>query len=244
MKTSRNRYSDLSLPDIDSKLSTVSSQVTIDGSSLQLQDIISVARNKAKVDFTTDTRVIDQIQTTYEAMMKDVRNGVPIYGCNTGYGAQAGHVVNKGLKNRRVEIARKISEGITHIDVAVGPEFKKEIVRGAMLVRINMLMNGVSAVKLDDLDIFRNMLNREVTPLVNMYGGIGASGDLAHNARVLNVARRMKGTLAYNAQGRVMDAEKLSPFTSPKPALGSKMSCFIPASLITFSASITLPCAL
>lgn len=208
MKVNTDTYRNLSLVEIDRKLAEKTPSVVIDGSSLELQHILSVGRDLADVQFSIDSDVLGRIQTTHEAMMSDVKNGVPIYGCNTGYGAQASHVVNKGLKKKRVEDAQKISEGIIHIDVATGPTFKKEVVRAAMLVRINMLMNGVSAVKLEDLNIYRQMLNKQVTPIVNMYGGIGASGDLAHNARILSAARRVKGTLVSDAKGNIVEAQK------------------------------------
>ncbi len=247
MKAGTDVYRNLSLIAIDSKLSKKPQSVVIDGSSLELEHILSVGRENTDVQFTADPDVLKRVQTTYEAMMTDVQNGVPIYGCNTGYGAQASHVVNKGLKKKRVEIAKKISEGITHIDVAVGPEFKKEIVRGAMLIRINMLLNGVSAVKLDDLNIFRQMLNKQVTPIINMYGGIGASGDLAHNARVLNAARRIKGTLASNAKGQVLEAQKamieagIKQLTlDPKAGLGLVNGDNFSTSVATFLATDTI----
>lgn len=247
MKAGTDVYRNLTLIDIDSKLSKKSQSVVIDGSSLELEHILSVGRNLTDVQFTADPDILNRVQKTYEAMMTDVRNGVPIYGCNTGYGAQASHVVNKGLKKKRVEDAKKISEGITHIDVAVGPEFKKEIVRGAMLIRINMLLNGVSAVKIDDLNIYRQMLNKQVTPVINMYGGIGASGDLAHNARVLNAARRVKGTLASNAKGQVLEAQKAMVEAGikqlsldPKAGLGLVNGDNFSTSVATFLATDTI----
>ncbi len=247
MKAGTDVYRNLSLIDIDSKLSKKPQSVVIDGSSLELEHILSVGRNLTDVQFTADPDILNRVQTTYEAMMTDVKNGVPIYGCNTGYGAQASHVVNKGLKKKRVDDAKKISEGITHIDVAVGPEFKKEIVRGAMLIRINMLLNGVSAVKIDDLNIFRQMLNKQVTPVINMYGGIGASGDLAHNARVLNAARRVKGTLASNAKGQVLEAQKAMVEAGikqlsldPKAGLGLVNGDNFSTSVATFLATDTM----
>ncbi|KXK10239.1 MAG: MIO-dependent tyrosine 2,3-aminomutase [Microgenomates bacterium OLB23] len=222
-------------------------KVSLNGSSLSLHEILSVGRNGGLVEFTTESNILENIHNTYKVMIVDVQNGVPIYGCNTGYGAQASHVVNKGLKKKRVAEAKKISEGITHIDVAVGPEFKDEIVRAAMLIRINMLMNGVSAVKLDDLNIYRKMLNAHITPVVNMYGGIGASGDLAHNARVLNAARRYKGTKVRDKQGNVIEAEKALKaarieqlYLDPKAGLGLVNGDNFSTAVATFLAADTV----
>jgi phenylalanine ammonia-lyase len=94
------------------------------------------------------------------------------------------------------------------VDVSVGPLFSKDVIRAAMLVRINMLLKGVSAVKLEDLEIYRDMLNADIVPVVNQYGGIGASGDLAHNCRVLSAARWLPESKVWDKNGNMVDAKK------------------------------------
>jgi phenylalanine ammonia-lyase len=184
--------------------------ITINGSDLCLSDILSVARNDSDIHFTTEEKVKTRINNCYEKMKQQVEEGVPIYGCNTGYGARASNVINEAeTKQKRVELAREISESIVHTDVTVGPEFPSEVVRAAMLIRINMLMKGVSAVRMQDLDIYRKMLNKHITPVVNQYGGIGASGDLAHNCRVLSAARGLKGTKVRDKKGQLKEAAEL-----------------------------------
>jgi histidine ammonia-lyase len=200
-------YTELNLVQIDKRIYASPEKVHLTGTSLTIPEIVAVARRNEPVDFTPDATILKRIQKTHEMMIQNVEDGIPIYGCNTGYGAQASHVLNKGSKAERLGFAKKISEAIAHIDVSVGPVFSKEIVRSAMLIRINMLMQGVSAIKLEDLDIYRKMLNNQITPIVNQYGGIGASGDLAHNCRVLNAARQMKGTKVWDKKGRVRNAK-------------------------------------
>ncbi|OGK35944.1 hypothetical protein A3A93_05850 [Candidatus Roizmanbacteria bacterium RIFCSPLOWO2_01_FULL_38_12] len=199
-------YSQHNLIEIDSYIHTLHKEVTITGNKLTIPEIISVASGKAKTSFTQDKKIIDRIKETYRHMMKDVENGIPVYGCNTGYGARASRVLIDGTKKERVKIAREMSEGIVHVDVSVGPQFDKEVVRSAILIRINMLMQGVSAVKLEDLEKYRQLLNNFITPVVNQYGGIGASGDLAHNGRVLSALRQIPGTKVFDAYGNLRQA--------------------------------------
>jgi histidine ammonia-lyase/tyrosine ammonia-lyase len=132
-----------------------------------------------------------------------------------------------GAADTRLRFAQAISRAIGHLDVSVGPVFPKEVVRAAILVRINMLMRGVSAVKLADLEIYRQLLNRQITPLVNQYGGLGASGDLAHNCRVLSALRHCPGIKVWDRAGEVREArevlteEQLPPLAlDPKAGLG------------------------
>lgn len=184
-------------------------KVELNGHGLTLDQIVAVSRSTAQTHFTKDTRVLNQIQKTYEKMISDVRNGIPIYGCNTGYGERASVVLADGTPDERLALAQRFSEGIAHVDVTVGPAFETDVVRAAMLIRINMLMQGVSAVKLADLDIYRQLLNHGLTPVVNKYGGIGASGDLAHNCRVLSAVRQLPDTLIRDKTGKVASAKKL-----------------------------------
>jgi len=198
----QDSYTNKSLFEISSELFKSSKKVVISGQGLQINDVVAVARSGKKVSLTDDQEVISRITTCYEHMMSDVKQGVPVYGCNTGYGGQAGRVLTNGSSEARVNIAKKISEGIVHVDVSVGPKFSADVVRGAMLIRINMLMNGVSGVKLADLKLYGDALNKHLTPVVNQYGGIGASGDLAHNARVLSVLRQLPGAMVMDKSGK------------------------------------------
>ena len=78
-----------------------------------------------------------------------------------------------------------------------------------ILIRINMLLKGFSAVKLADLECYRVLLNGGITPLVAQYGGLGASGELAHCCRVVSALRRLPGTKVWDCSGRVWEAADL-----------------------------------
>lgn len=202
-----NKYSDQTLIALEKILSQKKSKVTLDSLNLTLEEIISVARFQANTKLTDNKHILKQIKTCYEKMIEDIKNGVPIYGCNTGYGGRAGHVLNHGTTEERLNIGKKISEGIIHVDVTTGPEFTPDIVRAAMLIRINMLMKGVSAIKIQDLEIYKKILNKNITPIVNQYGGVGASGDLHHNGRVLSAARQILGTKVRDSKGNIREAK-------------------------------------
>lgn len=210
MKTKNfGSYALLSLIDIDKSLSHPQKEITVTDQNLTLSEIASVARHNAAIEFTSDKTVLKRLEDCYNTMMEDVTNGVPIYGCNTGYGARASRVLTNGTAEERIAISKKISESIVHVDVSVGPAFEKDVVRAAMLIRINMLMRGVSAVRLDTLEIYKKILNSNITPIVNQYGGIGASGDLAHNSRVLSAARQLPHVKVLDQHGKVRDAKEV-----------------------------------
>lgn len=227
---------------LEREINSQTNSVVLTGTSLTLGDINTVGRKNAKVIFTDDKKILQRIRSCYQNMIENVENGIPVYGCNTGYGAQASRILINGTKKERIELAKKISEGITHVDVSVGPEFEKDITRGAILIRMNMLMKGLSGIKIKDINTLRQLLNKQLTPVVNKYGGIGASGDLAHNCRILNAARGYPNVKIRTKDNNIEEAESaLLKYNipllklDPKAGLGfvngdnfsSSLACFL-----------------
>jgi histidine ammonia-lyase len=216
-----------SLVQIQRGLGRIPAEVCLTGRDLTVTELLAVARHDAPTYFTTAPQVLGRISACHDRMMQNVRQGVPVYGCNTGYGAQATQALTGGSPQERLRQGCAISESISAIDVAVGPAFPRDVVRAAMLTRVNMLMQGVSGVKLADLELYRQLLNRGITPVVNQYGGLGASGDLAHNSRVVSVLRQLDGAMVWDREGRELGAgevlaeEGLRPLElDPKAGLG------------------------
>lgn len=221
------QFGNKSLTEISKDFSSLSATVSLTGEGLSVRQLAAVARKNANVTFSSDPKILNRIKTTHQHMILDIKKGVPVYGCNTGYGARASRVLNSGSEEERIDQARQISEGIIHTDVTVGPPLDASVTRGAMVIRINNLMKGVSGVKIQDLEILRQMLNAQITPIVGQYGGIGASGDLAHNCRVLSAARQIPGTKVWDKDGIIREAkealskERIAPLIlDPKAGLG------------------------
>ena len=185
------------------------SDVMLSGTQLTIPDVLSVARKIGSVKLTSDLTIKQQMADCYEEMIQQIHEGVPIYGCNSAYGAQSGNVVNVGSLTERLASAKAISKAIGCVDVGVGPPLPPEIIRAGIVIRLNMLLKGVSAIRLDALDPYCHLLNRHITPIVAQYGGLGASGDLAHNSRVLSALRRLPGTKVWDAHGRIREAAEV-----------------------------------
>jgi histidine ammonia-lyase len=170
------RY-EISLPATIRQLTDLPSNVVLSGTKLTITEVLAVARGTGSVELTSDCAVKERMLASYEQMMQQVKAGVPIYGCNSAYGAQAGTVVNVGSSAEREIAAKAISQAISLVDVGVGPPLPPEIVRAGIVIRLNMLLQGVSAIHIDALDPFCRLLNSRITPVVAQYGGLGASGD-------------------------------------------------------------------
>lgn len=201
------KYMDKDILTVFLKIQKSKGSIVLDGKHLNIADIIQVSRKNKKVSITKDPKTLKLIEKTYQTMMDDIKNGVPVYGCNSAYGGRAGVVLNKGDIEKRIKNAQKISEAIIHTDVTVGPELDVPITKGAILIRANMLVKGVSAVRQSDIELYIKLLNKNITPIVNQYGGVGASGDLAHNSRVLSALRWIEGTKIRQLDGSVIEAK-------------------------------------
>lgn len=53
------------------------------------------------------------------------------------------------------------------------------VVRGAMIIRVNSLSRGHSAVRLEVLETLIQFIHQGITPVVPLRGSISASGDLS-----------------------------------------------------------------
>jgi histidine ammonia-lyase len=202
----QNFRTEISLPTIIRQIANLPSKVVLSGTKLTITEVLAIARGTGSVELTSDYAVKERMLASYRQMMQQVKAGVPIYGCNSAYGAQAGTVVNSGSSAERVMAAKTISQAISLVDVGVGPPLPPEIVRAGIVIRLNMLLQGVSAIHINALDPFCRLLNSRITPVVAQYGGLGASGDLAHNSRVVSTLRRLPGNKVWDASGNIREA--------------------------------------
>ncbi len=154
--------------------------ITLTGSALTIEEVVAVARHRAEVALDADA-----LRVTAECRKWLEENGAnrSIYGVNTGFGALAGVTISAGDM-------RKLTYNLVKSHAAgVGDYLPTEVVRGAMLIRANSLLKGVSGVRPKVVQLLADMLNEGVHPLVPEYGSVGASGDLAplcHIALILS----------------------------------------------------------
>jgi histidine ammonia-lyase len=118
-------------------------------------------------------------------------SGTPMYGINTGFGALVDTPVAPELVRRlQVNLLRSHAAG-------TGPELPREIVRGAMAIRLNSLLRARSGVRPLVLERIAALLNADLVPCVPQSGSLGASGDLAPSAHAF---------LPLIGEGEVIDA--------------------------------------
>jgi histidine ammonia-lyase len=152
----------------------------INGNSLRLEDVISVAWHGQEVKLDTESR--GAVTAAYQQVTRAVEQNLKIYGVTTGLG----HLSEVSISR---EMAKKLQENLilSHCS-GVGAEFPVEICRAMMLLRANALAKGYSGVRLEIIENLLALLNAGITPVIFKQGSVGASGDLvplAHMALLL-----------------------------------------------------------
>ncbi len=143
----------------------------IDGRTLTPESVERVSRNRARVSLTSAAK--RRIAAAARSLERLAHGKHPTYGVNTGLGA---FVTRRVDPAQAAELSRNLI--LSHAS-GVGPPFEPEVVRAAILIRLNTLAQGLSGVRPDVAETLVALLNRGVTPVVPSQGSLGASGDLA-----------------------------------------------------------------
>jgi histidine ammonia-lyase len=154
--------------------------VTVQPTGVTAADVAAVARAQVPVRLAPST--VDAMERSRAVVDGIEREGRPVYGVSTGFGALANTFV---APERRAELQHAL---IRSHAAGVGDPMPPEVVRAMMLLRVRSLALGRSGVRPLIAQALVDLLNHDVTPWVPEYGSLGASGDLAplaHCALVL-----------------------------------------------------------
>ena len=157
--------------------------------------ISKVALNKVKESFK---------------FLKDFSKGKVIYGINTGFGPMVQYKVSeKDQQELQYNLIRSHSAG-------AGKPLSNMQVKATMLARLNTLSKGFSGIHEEVIILLKELINRNIYPLIFEHGGVGASGDLvqlAHLALVLIGEGEVHYKGKWVATSAAFKAEKLKPIT-------------------------------
>jgi len=153
--------------------------ISVKGESLSIEEVVSVARYGALVALSPEgTGNVLKARQLVDRLVEEKNT---VYGITTGFGKFSNVVIDQ-------KETEKLQENliISHA-VGVGDPIPEEVVRAAMLLRINTLAKGYSGVRLEVVETLINMLNSRVHPVIPEKGSLGASGDLAPLAHMVLV---------------------------------------------------------
>ena len=155
------------------------SSIVLDGDSLTVDQVVAVARRRAPVSI--DPGAADAATRSRAFVDAAVAEGDAVYGINTGFG----RLQNVRIPDDKlVELQRNLI--LSHV-VGLGDPLPEDVVRAAMLLRANVLLQPSSGARPTVAERVVALLNAGIHPLVPEQGSVGASGDLAPLAHIAQV---------------------------------------------------------
>jgi histidine ammonia-lyase len=152
-------------------MSETTGLITLDGRSLRIEDVVAVARDRARVGVSDAARA--RMAASNAIVNRIVERNDVVYGVTTGFGKLSDIAIPPDrLAELQVNLIRSHSVG-------VGPLFSEPEVRAMMLLRANVISKGFSGARDVLVDLLVGMLNAGLFPPVPEQGSVGASGDLA-----------------------------------------------------------------
>ena len=189
-------------------MTNVSNNIAINGRDLTLEQIVQCARHSAVVTPGADQmQTIREVRSYIEREWLDDESTPPIYGFNTGVGSL------KGMRIDRDKIAEYQRRYIKSHAAGVGEAYPVEVVRAALLLRVNSFLIGKSGVRAELVEKLTELLNNNIHPAVPQRGSLGASGDLAplaHVGSILIGEPEAKVIVAENGVERHVPLKQLS----------------------------------
>ncbi len=188
---------------VTGRINKVAKQLIINGGGINVEDIIRVARLGLPVSISSEA--LQSVERSRVMLEKLVDNNAVVYGITTGFGRFSDVNISR---EDAIELQKNL---IASHAAAVGEPLPEEVVRAALLLRLNALARGYSGVRPLLVKQLVDLLNTGITPVIPEQGSLGASGDLAplsHLALVLSgqgeafyKGKRMSGAEALSAAG-------------------------------------------
>lgn len=192
-------------------------------------DFEKLARGKAKASLSEQAK--KRIAECASTVATIASCNDPVYGINTGFGSLASVKIDKSKLD---ELQKNL---INSHCAAIGDPLSADVVRGAMILRINAISMGHSGPRFEVVELLLEMANRDIIPKVPTWGSVGASGDLALLSTIASCLLPDSQTIVYykGSQVKACDAlkdEGLAPVSlTAKEGLALNNGCQVSNSL-------------
>ena len=146
-------------------------KISLDGNSLTLESVWSVAVDRTPVTLSNDAR--ERVARARAIVAGIVERNEIVYGITTGFGKLSEIAIPRDrLAELQVNLVRSHAAG-------VGDLLPEREVRAMMLLRANVIAKGFSGARAVLVDLLTGMLDAGLYPPIPEQGSVGASGDLA-----------------------------------------------------------------
>ena len=185
----------------------------IDERYITLSEII----NSDKIEISNDKKFIDHINETHNFLINEIKDGKPIYGITTGYGASGKNYVSyEDSKILQTNLFRFHGCG-------VGKKLSYKVCKYALIARTISLSKTKSGVSIELLKRLEMLIQKDIIPVIPSQGSVGASGDLTPLSYIAAV---VAGEREVYYKGEIKDVIEvykelnITPYTfKPKEAL-------------------------
>lgn len=185
----------------------------IDERYITLSEII----NSYKIEISNDKKFIDHINETHNFLINEIKDGKPIYGITTGYGASGKNYVSyEDSKILQTNLFRFHGCG-------VGKKLSYKVCKYALIARTISLSKAKSGVSIELLKRLEMLIQKDIIPVIPSQGSVGASGDLTP---LSYIAAAVAGEREVYYKGEIKDVMEvykelnITPYTfKPKEAL-------------------------
>ena len=144
--------------------------ITITG--LSLAEFDAILRERKPIALAKDA--VSAVKRSHAWLLQKLKDSdTPIYGVNTGFGA----LHDRSIAKR--DLAQLQRNLVMSHACGSGEPVPAEIVRAMLVLKVQNMAFGHSAVALSTVQRLIDMYNADVLPVVYERGSLGASGDLA-----------------------------------------------------------------
>lgn len=175
--------------------------VTLTGADLTQDQAWRIAQGE---EVAISKKAMKQVTDSNRLVMAAARAGVEIYGLTVGVGLNKDHHLFDAKGDLSPEVRKASIEFNRNIlrshSVGYGPALSKEVTRLAMVVRLNTMLTGRSGAQPRVVELYRDFLNKGVTPVVPTRGSIG-DADITLASHIGSV---MMGEWRAEVDGKVV----------------------------------------
>lgn len=179
--------------------------INLGGSKLTFNECYDILIHDKSIELNDNA--MSHVYQSYFFLKEFIKDKL-IYGVNTGFGPMAQYKISD---NDQVQLQYNLIR--SHCSGSGNP-IEPINVKALMLARLSTLMRGYSGIHPDAVILLKDLINRNIYPVIYEHGGLGASGDLvqlAHLALTLIGEGEVhyKGEIADTAE--VFKKEQLTP---------------------------------
>jgi histidine ammonia-lyase len=189
--------------------------IELGGGQLTIEQVVEVARQHIPVSVSSGT--MERVDQGHQVVLEAALQNVPVYGLTVGVGLNKDRAIFKEVNGERVlseevlDVSRQFNlNSLRSHSGAAGEPMSADVVRAAMLIRLNTMLSGACGAQRDVAQRYIDFLNKGIVPVVPAMGTVGeADITLASHIGLVMVGeweafyqgRRVSGTEALQAAG-------------------------------------------